>query len=293
MIPAKAIFKRQKVREKVKVDPKIVSSRYQHGGNAVLYHTLKKDEEMATKRLINGACFSSLLGMFRSDKDHTHVCYKMEEDSNQEVKLTKEEKYCWIDLCIKYGTMPDYITKENIDKKLMTINSKDVSPSLLFVYLCCFRYFREDPGFIRAVLYLVNGCEMNYYAAFVLASRVCLNYDLHHILTIVRKYSENVDLDTTTIPLHIIIGLRRFIADPGRYDKRTIYDAKSGSYGYNEFECAKRIEAISPIRYDCSIQDLFDSYIEKAITAKSDEEVKKMLDKFLSYKDKIVCREEK
>ena len=270
--------------KEVEIDSEIVSFQYQHGGNLVDYQTSKKVEKIDSKHSRSAACFASLIGMFRSNKDHTHVYYEMKEDSHQKVKLTKREKHYWIDLCIKHGTMPDYITEETIDKELMEIDVKNLSPSLLFVYLCCFRYFREDPGFIRAIVYLVNSCKMNYYAAFVLASRICMNYGLHHILTVLRKYSEKPDISKTSIPLHIMIGLRRFVTNPEKYDSRTVYGKKNDSCGFNEFKCAQNIESISSVKHDCSVQDLFNLDIVKAIMAESDDQSKKMLDKFLSYK---------
>jgi len=216
----------------------------------------------------------------------------MEEDSGQGVKLTKQEKHKWIELCVKHKTMPKYITKGDVDKKIMIINIDDekITPSLLFIYLCCFRYFREDPGFIRAIVYLVDKFKMNYYAAFVFASRICMSYDLHHILGTVRRYAEKFDIDKVTIPLHIIIGLVRIVNDPKKYDPRGPRDYKS-SGEFNQFRCADRINNISKIKYNCLLQDLFDKNIIKAAMSLSDEMSQKYLDKFISYRDKITYKE--
>jgi len=285
-------MKEEIVKQKIVIDTDIVNSTYRHGDNSTRYGTVKDDTNVEKEKLTKGYCFSDLLYMLKNNKDHNKVYYKMEEDSNQAVKLTKVEKHKWIELCTKYKTMPEYITKNDIDKKVMIldVNKENVTPSLLFIYLSCFRYFREDPGFIRAVVYLVDKHKMNYYAAFVLASRICLNYDLHHILSTVRLYSEKFNMDNVIVPLNVMIGLSRIVSDPKKYDTRGPRDYDSGS-GFNQFRCASNINNISKIKYSCLIQELFDENIVQAIMAPSDKMSQEYLDKFISYRDKIVYKE--
>jgi len=278
------------VRQKIIVDPEIVTSEYFHGGNSAKYCTYISAKEVKEEDLMHGACFYDLLSMLKREEDHDRVYYKMEEDPHQ-TKLAEEERHRWISLCVEHGTMPEYIVEKDVDREVMVIEiDKDIPPSLLFVYLCCFRYFREDTGFIRAIVYLVDKCGMNYYAAFVLASRVCMNYDLHHCLDVIRQYGEKVDLGEVRVPLHQIIGLVRFTSDPKKYDSRGPRGYES-SGSCNQFQCASTIRKISSIEYECLIQDLFDDNIVKAIMAPSDGESKKYLDEFLSYRDKIVYKE--
>ena len=285
-------MKDQFIKQKVIIDTEVVNNRYAHGDNSTKYCTFGEDSAVKGDNLTKGYCFSELLKMLGDNKKHNKIYYQMEEDEKQSVKLTKAEKYKWVELCVKHKTMPEYITKDDIDKKIMIIdvNDKNITPSLIFIYLCCFRYFREDPGFIKAIVYLVTKCEMNYYAAFVFASRVCINYDLHHILNIVRRYSEKFDVYKIKMPLNVIIGLSRIVNDPKKYDKRGPRDYKSGG-GFNQFRCASNIHDISKIKYDCLLQDLFDKNILKSIVSSSDETSQKYLDEFLSYKDKIVYKE--
>jgi len=285
-------MKEEIVKQKIVIDTKIVSNTYRHGDNSTRYCTFKSGTTIEDGKLTKGYCFSNLLSMLKNNKDHNKVYYKMEEDVSQSVKLTETEKHEWIELCTKYKTMPGYITKNDIDKKTMIIEVDDenVTPSLLFIYLCCFRYFREDPGFIKAVVYLVNNLKMNYYAAFVLASRICMSYNLHHILNTVRLYSEKFEMDNVTVPLNVMMGLSRIVNDPKKYDTRGPRDYNNTG-GFNQFRCASNINNISKIKYECLIQDLFDKNIIEAIMAPSDKMSQKHLDKFISYKDKIVYKE--
>lgn len=284
--------KEEIMREKVWIDPKIVCG-YSHGDNSARYCTCKEEvaaEVIKDNDLKKGWCFSDLLGMLKTNDTDDRIYYKMEEDTNDRVKLIDEEKHRWIGLCVNHGTMPDYITVEDIDKKIMVLKiTEDLTPSLIFIYLCCFRYYREDPGFIRAVVYLVDKCGMNYYAAFVFATKICMSYDLHHILTGIRKYGETPKLEGTTVCLSSIIGLSRFIKDPKKYDTRGPRSHKGGG-SFNQFQCAATIEGISSIRYGCKVQDLFDPDIIKAMLATDDSDSQKHLDVFLANKDRIVYK---
>jgi len=287
--------KKEITREKVWIDPKIVCD-YNHGDNSTRYCTCR--EEAAAKviednDLRKGWCFSDLLGMLKTNDKDDRIYYKMEEDTHDTVKLIDKEKYRWIDLCVAHKTMPDYITIEDIDKKVMVLKiTEDLTPSLIFIYLCCFRYYREDPGFIRAVVYLVDKCGMNYYAAFVFATKICINYDLHHILTGIRRYGESEKVESATIRLSSIIGLSRFVKDPKKYDKRGPRSHK-GSGSFNQFQCAATIESISSVRYDCKVQDLFDPDIIEAISATTDRNSQKYLDGFLANRNRIIYKETK
>jgi hypothetical protein len=278
------------IREKVWIDPKIVCA-YNHGSNSTKYCTCKEkkaDEIIKDSDLRTGACFSQLLSMLKTDDKDDRIYYKMEEDIHQKVKLTDEEKHHWIELCVTHGTMPDYITIGDIDKKVMVLKIvEDLTPSLIFIYLCCFRYYREDTGFVRAMVYLVNKCGMNYYAAFVFATRVCINYDLHHILTGVRRYGDSIGPEEAIIRLSDVIGLSRFLKNPKKYDSRGPRSHKNTG-SFNQFQCASTIEKISSVRHDCKVQDLFDLNILKAISAENDSDSKEYLDGFLADKNGIV-----
>jgi len=283
------------IREKVWIDPEIVRA-YRHGDNSAKYCTCKEEaliKKMEADDLKRDWCFCSLLSMLKRNDEDDRIYYKMEEDPSAEIKLANEEKHRWIELCISYGTMPDYITIENIDKKIMVLEiTEDLTPSLIFVYLCCFRYYREDPGFIRAMIYLVDKCEMDYYAAFVFATRICLNYDLHHFLTGIRRYGDKPKLEDVVVNLNHIIGLSRFLRDPKKYDSRGARSHKSGG-SFNQFQCASTIEGISSLNHKCKVQDLFDPDVLKAIYAETDSDSQKHLDEFLANKDKIVYEEKK
>jgi hypothetical protein len=128
------------VRKRVHIDPEIVSNSYQHGNNSTKYCTYKKEkkskvEVIGDKDLKSGYCFSDLLSMLKKNKDHNFIYYKMEEDQYQRVKLTKEEKCRWIDMCVEHEALPPYITTKSLDKKVIVVNANadNITPSLLFV----------------------------------------------------------------------------------------------------------------------------------------------------------------
>ena len=293
----KKIAKEKSIVLKVpEIDASIVSAKYKHGDNgdnSTKYTTCKGDSiEKDKLSLTSGYCFSSLLKMIHDNKEsHDTVYYKMEENPEdcQVVKLTTEEKHRWISMCVEHGTMPKYISSDDIDAKIMKIDitSEGMTPPLLFLYLCSFRYFREDPGFIRSMVYLVDKCKMDYYIAFVVSSRICMNYDLHHSLSVVRKYGEKIpNISELEIPIHTAIGLRRFVNNPSKYDKRDIWSYNPNE-GFNQFRCAQLIESICKTKYRCSIPDTFDHNIVKAVNSDTDEEAKKYINDFDLYKKNI------
>jgi hypothetical protein len=146
---------------------------------------------------------------------------------------------------------------------------------------------REDPGFVRSVLHLHDVIGMNFYAAFVLGSRVSIDYTVHHFLTLQRQYASNNAIDNVTVPFSTIVGLRRFARKPHAYDKRILMNT---SHGY---EAARRIERICKVKYEARPQELLEPLLIKAFSAMTDKTTQKYLDQYLRLKERIKYRERK
>jgi len=99
----------------------------------------------------------------------------------------------------------------------------------------------------------------------------------------VREYGEEPDLEKVTIPLHLIIGLTRFVEDPKKYDPRGPRSYKSDGM-FNQFQTESITGEVSSIKHNCMVQDLFDLDILKAISAPTDKESQEHLDTFLAKK---------
>lgn len=306
-------------REKVWIDTNIVSTQYKHLDNRVVFDTFNDDgdpsvipEDIKSAFKLTpviSVCFSGLIGKIRSNKSN-RMFYTMEtcQPSNKggPALLTPEERVRWLAITKEYGMLPQYIDEEMVKdvkgkaKATVIIDLRDLTLSLLYIYLSTIRNIREDPGLPKAVLYLVNELGMNFYLAYTFACAVTLNQVGHHILGIYRpyglssekwdgkKYTYNqVSLDKLDqkikVPIKIAIGLQRLLNDPKKYDKR---DYMSDNKIYN-FDCTNIISKISTVDYQASIQELFDDNIVAATMSKTDREAKKYINKFEKEKPRI------
>lgn len=122
------------------------------------------------------------------------------------VTLTLEEGRRWVELAVKYGFLPDYVKPEEtvveevhgngtLVAKLVLNLTKEFQ-SKLYMRLDTLRHLRENPGFVKAVVYLHDELNINFYAAFVMASYWNVHNSGHHILTI----SRNTMYDKTNEP---------------------------------------------------------------------------------------------
>lgn len=311
-------------REKVWIDTNIVSTRYKHLDNHVVFDTFNDDKDpsivpedikLAFKLTpITGVCFSGLIGRIRSTKSN-RMFYTMETcpapNANYPALLTPEERSRWLAITKEYGMLPQYIDEEMVKdvkdssrnqkaKATVIIDLKDLPLSLLYIYLSTIRNIREDPGLPKAVLYLVNELGMNFYLAYTFASAVTLNQVGHHILGIYRPYglcSENWDGQKYTYSQVSLDKLDQKIQTPiktaiglqrllNNPKKYDKRDYMSDSNIYN-FDCTTIINKISTVDYKASIQELFDDNIVAATMSKTDREAKKYINKFEKEKPHI------
>jgi len=194
-----------------------------------------------------GACFSSLLRAANNKlygENLNRVCYKIEwplDDSKYAyTTLSIDEKKAWVALCKTYKLLPGYVTTDVVKDGILVLKLTDtLSPSLLYIYLSAFRCLREQTGFVKALLYLVQEVKMNFYAAFVLASRVtvCGSGGVHHIGTWCRTYIAADDhINAVKIQARDIVAFKRYITNPRSFDPRSIFGSKNF-----DWECKTRI----------------------------------------------------
>jgi len=176
-----------------------------------------------------GVCFSSLLSNIRNrDKTPNRVLYIMEDDDDGNLldpPLSIKEKKEFIKISRKHQLLPDYVKYDWIGENgvsRIVLDISDMSPSLLYAYLCHFRYIREDPGFVRALVYLVNTKKMDFYIAYALAHRVCLAWGGHTVLDYLISYPDTNDPNSMSLNLRFAAGTYRYFNDPKKYDDRVI-----------------------------------------------------------------------
>jgi len=179
----------------------------------------------------------------------------------------------------KNKLLPSYFNLSAAEDGIFVLDISDISPSLLFCYLATFRFIREDPGFVRAMIYLVKTLEINFYAAFVLATRVCLTQGAHSIVSGIRPYMDRAkDVEKVSIKLSEIVGLRRFVRNPKKYDERPLETAPCG-YG-SDYCCNSTIaEAAKGIKHSCTAEFFKAPSFLKALKASSNKEVTEYITK--------------
>lgn len=294
-------------RDKIWIDPKIVSDKYKHAKNHVEYYCYKevgkstrkkpyipKDpvkEFKATKTTY--VCFSSFLSVISKSRNMNRILYKMTTDKSACVKLTLKEQRRFIELSVQHRMLPKYVTPDTIAKDgksgTMVLLLENIAPSQVYMYLSQYRYLREDPGFVRSIVHLHDNLGMNFYAAFVLASRVSIDYTVHHFLTLQRLYASSANVNEVEVPFHIIAGLKRFVYRPHKYDNRKVMD-----FGrYYSYEAASRIESICKIKISLTAQELFEPLVIKAFSALTDKVAQKYIDQYLRLKERIQYRDKK
>lgn len=269
---------------KAKIDAKVLNPNYAHGNNHVEYYVWKRKGKFDPKKKMpegldkrTGVCFSSLMSYIYKEKAN-RMHYKMDRDPGAAkiAKITEQQEKEWIKLCIKHKLLPNYVTI-GIIKGGMTLDISDMNPSQLYMYLCSLRYIREEPGFVKSILYLVKEHNMHFFTAFVLASKVAIDSIGHHILDISRSmgdfYGEKTVNDLEQIPLHYMVGLFRYTRNPHKYDKRKITD--NGSFNMNT-----TIGKICDVRHGFAVTALLKCNVRNVVTSTSDRTVKKRLKEF-------------
>lgn len=292
-------------REKVWIDPKIVSSNYQHEQNSAkgvkyclyydprplmeeIYIPENPTDEFKTKWIV-GWCFADLLSRLHKNKKckgskcYNRIYYKIKSVSKN-VILKKDEKIKYIKLAKEHKFLPNYVDEglAAIDN-ILVLKLDNLVQAQLYMYLCIYRFLQEDPGVVRSMVHLVDR-GIDYYAAYVIACRVALNYSVHNFVQTTRLYGEGSDdyVNTTNnIPLSTVIAVRRFSDNPQKYDDASVYGAKSYFVGY------KKIEAAAKVPMLCTVQDLADPLLKKAIYATNDKDAKKIMEEYINIKPNI------
>lgn len=312
----------------VYIDVNILSPEYAHLDNSVNYGLFKDDgdpaivpekgiAEVFKAATYRNVCFSGLLKQI-IEKKANRIYYTIKtvlpssDQKNYPPILTPEERTEWLVLAKEHKLLPEYINEDSfvggklpgeIAKATFILDLKDLTASMLYIYLSTIRNIREDPGLPKAVLYLVNELGMNFYLAYVFASSIVINSVGHHILSTQRAYGAfkqvyNNRTGYTYTPITspqmnkmietsigTAIGIQRMVNDPSKYDKSNI--TKESTY----FSCNTTIHGISKVKCKALLRELFDDNIIAATMSKTDGEANKYINKFIDNRACLACGE--
>jgi len=244
--------------------------------------TLKYIDALKKKRKVeNAACFSSI--RYHIDKDFNTLVYCLSDINITDMSyLTTKEVRRWLRLCKKYGFIDkDISIKFGVKHPYVIIRFDKYTKNQLYVYICSIRYLVEWPHYVRFVLTLYDA-GLPFYSAFVAASRLVINNDVHHILTALRYYGERFsnhkEIFSAKIIVYNLIGLKLFLSDFRKHENKDVY---TGS-----FDCSYKIlnignaHKIANIEEYVEVKDLFTNELKALAKANNLDDMKKYLQLF-------------
>jgi len=146
------------------------------------------------------------------------------------VHIDDKDIETWVELCIKNKMLPSYVKKESIKEKAIVLDissSIKMNPSLLYIYLSSFRFISEDTNFVKATLIMTEKYKIPFLLSWVFASRAYIHNTGHSFADIGRiSYLEDAEqfVKTASVPMVYLIGIKRYLKEPSKYDKRKIDD---------------------------------------------------------------------
>ena len=190
-------------------DIEIVPNSYPYSTNFLLFKTDKEVDLSSAKYLEDvrnslpkglmttlrkdSPCFAYLLHVFQKAsygslideyKAHNKIAYYCKRDDLQAHgvnTLTDDEVRAWIKLCVEnklLDEIPDYFFKHYI----VCLDLEKYCLPRLYIQLCALRYIQESPYFVRAMLKLVNDGGVGFFTAIMLATKVGIMNNGHHII---------------------------------------------------------------------------------------------------------------
>jgi len=243
------------------------------------YHVAYALYESKTKRMqipkpmprkTTNICFSGLIHLCRNSN---RMYYKPRLEPDIKV-LTKTCAKKWVALCVENRLLPEYVQPSGIDDGFV-LNLNDISPCLLYVYLCTIRFVEEEPDFVRSVVYLVSKEKMNMYAAIVFGTMLTCSKPGHHYFQFTKQYGVVPNINRCRADLKYMISLKRFVENPKKYDKRLVKTSGTGT-----FMGQYTIEPISKVVQKVKASNLYSKHILAAINSKTDEEALEHIEAF-------------
>lgn len=244
-----------------------------------------------------GACFAGILEIAIRHKDLTHVEYNPFESLTEKSKsavagfgynsverellepqkmytpaLKKKEREKWLHLGKIYGIIPKGRGIDNLLKKGIKL-SLDDSPTKVLGALIHMRHLWRERGFIKSVLFLMSKTNMDFWQAYVLASRDKLATKGEHTIFIPGHLQRKVGcIEDHDINILLLPALRIAHETPERFDKRLIKDL-CGWDTDRTFKIAARFEVwVDPkALYDIDFKPLiYNDFLKDKGTKSSD-----------------------
>jgi len=273
----KSIFKRHyRATSKYNVEYHLFRERCKSLGTTLTIPKDPKNKKGAVS--LKYVCFSGLMATFTADKKRLNrICYKPKVHKTLKAKDVKR----WIDIAKSARLLPPYVEFEHLKKTFLL--RCNISPSLLYVYLCSLRDLEEEPDFVRISSYFIEQ-GMDLHAAVVTASTMAINNSGHHYLNLRASYQER-PVKSVNVPINVVLQLKKFLRNPSTYDKRSCTFLIGKNYSESMFSAQKIIHGISvPVTANIPILDLFNENVVEMLSSHKKDSIKKYYDKYRKKK---------
>jgi len=176
----------------------------------------------------NHACFGRLGYMLsnKANPKYNRLIYILKSKRKPAVSNTIPSlniRKSYVDLCIKYKTLPSYIELSNIklNKYVIKLDDKNLTPSLLYIYLCSLRMIQECPLFVKNMVNLVHKHNISFYLAWGISSKLSTSNTAHNLA----YFGSSGGITSNNLNhVHINIkkcrGLARYLQNPRKYDTK-------------------------------------------------------------------------
>lgn len=254
-----------------------------------VYESPNMEFQTLGDEVINTVCYSGFFNRLGKKDNKDKKIYTETTTKTPSSGLTKKEVSDWIKICRTNGILPKYIniskscTKNSIKLKdfkyRMVLDLENQKQSLIYMYLDTFRHLRDDPGFVKAVLYLHNEMGINFFAAFVLSSHFNITASGHHCIQVTAGLYDQLNKPQVTsvkgeMNLKMVRSMYQFINNK---------EAKTGELIRNSvrWSCKNYIAEITDLDLIIPVKHLDHPLVEKIITTFDDKEAKKLHTKLI------------
>lgn len=230
-------------KRQTKYDPNVVYWIYHADGDFQMPKEVGKEKNA---QMLTGVCFSNFLRSVAQNKARgkstNTIAYKphVNRFGNH---LTETEINRWIEWCVQWKLLPSYVNVAHLKESHFSLRFGDISPSLIYVYLCNLRHYEEWPDVIRISLYLADEMGVNPYLALAFAANIGCGTTVHNYLDFGIQWSyDKPTPPNPTVSLAHAIAMKWYIENPQKYDSRTCYDG--GEFSAPAFTCWPTISTI-------------------------------------------------
>jgi len=191
--------------------------------------TFRKALETNSVAATRSICFASLPKQIYKGRKNRLVYYLTSEAD--EVPNPTLKKY--LNYCVKYKLLPRYVLESDVKNHRYVIKLHEkLNNGMLYVYLSTIRFIQESPAFVKNIITLVDKYKMNFYFAWLVASKLNIRNSWHNFIPYNGRYGDGdgaeilSDANYKYNPKYAI-ALKEFVLNKGKSRPISCFDNAS------------------------------------------------------------------